>query len=435
MPDLPDLEVRLRLITKDFDNRISNVESNLKGLEKQATTTGSVFKGVFGAQMVQTIGRGVFDFFKAGAQDLAEVDRLAKATEAVIRSTGGAAGVTATQVSTLSDSIEKATGKSAEMVTEAQNLLLTFTSISGDDGIFERATRAAIDMSTVFGQDASASAVQLGKALQDPIAGVSALSRVGVTFTEDQKKVIKSLVDSGDVAGAQTVILAELERQVGGAASAYGDSMAGKVEKAKNQLGNFREELAGRVIPFLTETAIPKVLDFAAAFGVGDSSLAVKTGDARSNIQKLVDYLQENIGTFDDFKVGLDRIGQSMRGVKEWALDLRESIRRLTESVGDFLAKLRSVPGNFVEGISRVVTGGSGNLRHRALGGNVVAGQPVVVGERRPELFVPSTSGRIIPSAAGGTSVSVNIYGDVTRETLPSLGRQLVGALQAGRRA
>jgi hypothetical protein len=40
----------------------------------------------------------------------------------------------------------------------------------------------------------------------------------------------------------------------------------------------------------------------------------------------------------------------------------------------------------------------------RANGGPVVAGQPYVVGEHRPELFVPETNGRIIPEGPSGGS-------------------------------
>jgi len=51
----------------------------------------------------------------------------------------------------------------------------------------------------------------------------------------------------------------------------------------------------------------------------------------------------------------------------------------------------------------------------RATGGPVSANRPYIVGERRPELFVPSTSGRIVPRvpnvgtmAAGGSTIIVN---------------------------
>ena len=55
----------------------------------------------------------------------------------------------------------------------------------------------------------------LGKALNDPVKGITALSKVVVTFTEDQKKMIKTMVETGDAAGAETVILDDLAKEFG----------------------------------------------------------------------------------------------------------------------------------------------------------------------------------------------------------------------------
>jgi hypothetical protein len=53
----------------------------------------------------------------------------------------------------------------------------------------------------------------LGKALNDPIKGVTALQRVGVSFTKGQKDQIKSLEESGHHMQAQKVILRELNKE------------------------------------------------------------------------------------------------------------------------------------------------------------------------------------------------------------------------------
>jgi len=45
----------------------------------------------------------------------------------------------------------------------------------------------------------------------------------------------------------------------------------------------------------------------------------------------------------------------------------------------------------------------------RAIGGPVSMGSPYIVGERGPELFVPSTSGNIIPNGKIGANVQVNV--------------------------
>lgn len=193
------------------------------------------------------------------AQALARVETLGAATANVISSTGGAAGRTKAQVEGLAGSIEKLSGLEAETVQEGQNLLLTFTNIKGAN--FDRATQAMADLGVAMnkgkleGVDLQSSALQLGKALNDPIKGISALSRVGVSFTAAQKEQVQAMVAAGDAAGAQSIILAELERQFGGAAAAAGDTAAGKWAKIQNIFGEVSETVLGFLLPAMHAVA------------------------------------------------------------------------------------------------------------------------------------------------------------------------------------
>jgi hypothetical protein len=87
-------------------------------------------------------------------------------------------------------------------------------------GMFDRVTQATFDMASAGFGDASSNAVQLGKALQDPVKGITALAKSGVTFSEAEKNMIKSMVEAGDMAGAQEMVMAAVEKQVGGTAEA-----------------------------------------------------------------------------------------------------------------------------------------------------------------------------------------------------------------------
>ena len=148
--------------------------------------------------------------------------------EAVLRATGVASGFTSERINRLSQDIGLATLANTGQVREAAAQLLTFRSISGET--FQRALRDAQDLAAVgFGSLSSAS-VQLGKALEDPIQGVSALKEVGVSFTEAQRDLIKTLVETGSVAEAQSIILDVLEQQVGGAAVAQAGGLAGATD-------------------------------------------------------------------------------------------------------------------------------------------------------------------------------------------------------------
>jgi hypothetical protein len=170
--------------------------------------------------------------------------------QAVLNATEGAAGLSMQALKEYASSLQAVTNFGDEATISAMAVLATFKEIKGD--IFKGAIAAAQDMSTVMGQDMQASVVQLGKALNDPIRGITALSRVGVSFTEQQKAQIKALQESGDIMGAQRIILAELKSEFGGAAEA----MADPVTQAKNALGDLGEMLGGRVTPYLKAAAI-----------------------------------------------------------------------------------------------------------------------------------------------------------------------------------
>src|SRR6266568_6056794 len=137
-------------------------------------------------------------------------------TNKVLQSTHDASGMTATAVADLAGNLSHLTKFSDDTTQAAENMLLTFTNIGKKDGIFEQATKTTLDMSQALGQDTKNSAIQLGKALNDPIAGISALSRVGVTFDEQQKKLIKTYMAHNNIAMAQGVILKELQKEFGG---------------------------------------------------------------------------------------------------------------------------------------------------------------------------------------------------------------------------
>lgn len=226
--------------------------SKLKGAGKFAAVAfgGAVVAGVagFGAALVN------------GAKDAANMQRILAQTSAVVKSTGGAAGVTTEQIDAFSTSLEKATGIEAEAIVEGQNMLLTFTNIKNGVGegnqVFDEASTVLADMSVAMGKDMGSSAVLLGKALNDPIAGVGALSKAGVQLTDSQKATIKSMVESGDVMGAQKIILGELTTQFGGSAAAFGDTLPGQIAKAKNAFGEMFETLAVGVLPTVSTIVV-----------------------------------------------------------------------------------------------------------------------------------------------------------------------------------
>jgi acid phosphatase family membrane protein YuiD len=267
-------EVRKKLAKIDAKKEGSQVATRF-GVGMNGAMGGIVSKsaGIFAAGFAAIQGAKVFGGF---IKDAAESAKISRITANAIRATGGAAKISADQVSALATSISNKTAIDDEQIQAAANMLLTFKNIRNEAGknndIFNRATQAAADLSVQFGGMDGASK-QLGKALNDPIKGTTALAKAGVTFTEQQKKQIKTLVESGNVLGAQKIILKEIEGQVGGAAAAASDPM----ERLKVVAGNLGESIGGLLLPtvnkfatFVTDTVVPGIHAMGAAFQEGD---------------------------------------------------------------------------------------------------------------------------------------------------------------------
>jgi hypothetical protein len=159
----------------------------------------------------------------------------------------------------------RATGVDQNQIKLAQAKLLTFGQLakSADQagGAFDRATKAAIDMGAAGFGTAEMNAVQLGKALNDPIKGIAALAKSGVTFTEQEKDKIKTLVESNKLLEAQDMVLKAIETQVGGTAEAT----ANDSDKMKVAFSQLSESVGLILLPLFQKlTAIMmKVADFA----------------------------------------------------------------------------------------------------------------------------------------------------------------------------
>lgn len=249
---------------------------------------------------------------------------------AVIASTGGVAGITSEHAQELASSLQGVTKFSDEAILGAENMLLTFTSIGKD--VFPEATKTALDMSEALGQDLKASSIQLGKALNDPINGVSALRRVGVQFTEDQEEVIKSLVETGRLEEAQTLILRELSREFGGSAEAAGLTFAGGIARLNNKFDDMKEKIGMAIMPTLSTLtdALSGLMDNPAIMAMVDGFIE-QLGRIGANISTLAEDIAEGIDTgnwdafFSDFEaftgIDLKPLMDKLGEFSDWAIN------------------------------------------------------------------------------------------------------------------
>lgn len=229
--------------TKNFQKSLSDVTQGTKELQDKLSSIAMKATAAF-AGLSATIG-GLISTYRT--QEQAE-----KKLATVLKSTGHAAGLTADELKKMASGFQNVSTFGDEAIIDAQSLLLTFTKIGKD--VFPMATETILDMSAAMGTDLKSSTVMLGKALNDPVAGIAALGRVGVQLTDEQKNLIKSFSDLGDTASAQKVILEELEVQFGGQARATAEG-TGRFIQLSNTLGDMAEVIGKKLTKPLSEMA------------------------------------------------------------------------------------------------------------------------------------------------------------------------------------
>jgi cell wall-associated NlpC family hydrolase len=240
-----------------FHRATSGMDADLSKLGRGALAGSGIFQGL-GRSIAFASGAflgaaGFSAAIRAGYDELAQAAKVGAQTNAVLKSTGEIAGVTARHVDELAASLLKKTGVDDEVIKSGENLLLTFTNVRNVAGenndVFDQATRLSLDLSVAMGRDLNESVLQVGKALQDPIRGVTALRRVGVAFTEAQRVQIKHLVETNHTLDAQKIILQELQKEFGGSAEAAGKTLPGQINILRETVRNLEGDLLRGTLP------------------------------------------------------------------------------------------------------------------------------------------------------------------------------------------
>lgn len=213
------------------DKSVSKMEKSMKRASKAMKAMAIAGAAIAAALIVKTISAATKAYI-VQEQAIAQL-------EAVLRSTGAVAGMTSKQLQDMASAFQNMTTFGDEAIIPMQTLLLTFKNIGGE--IFGRATAAVLDMATIMGTDLKSAAIQVGKALNDPIIGMTALTRSGITFSDAQKEMVKDLVKSGKLLEAQEIILVELESQFKDSAKAARNTFGGSLKALGNTWGDLLE--------------------------------------------------------------------------------------------------------------------------------------------------------------------------------------------------
>nr|BAR36027.1 unnamed protein product [uncultured Mediterranean phage uvMED] len=369
LSDLQKLEKRMEALERDIaklNKQLPTAENGIRKTGRAAgTATGNIQR--MGVAFRTTLGPivalyGAFTFLNrsldVASQRQVDVAKLSNGLRNL-----GATASDLERLTIAADNFGNATLFDQEDATQAFALLTSFQRIGVDS--YERVTKAASDLATVTGQDLKSAQIQLAKALEDPTKRVTDLARSGTVFTDQQKEQIKVLQESGDLLGAQNLILKELEKQYGGAAEAAGSAgLAGAFDSLGEATRDFQEALASSQGFIDGVTAAVNLLTDAvkgAQTGLQNAEtivqaitiLANEAGVASINFGKGIDFVKEAI---------LNALPQLR--VYLWAL---EQVNKLAGKVVDSKAGPRNFGDNYASQERALFEAAGGSDPYKAL--------------------------------------------------------------------
>ena len=452
-------------IISEYDKRGQNdAETGLNKLGKSAKRLAKIGAAAFAAVGAGAVvmGKQLLDAGERAATSNARIEQITKS----MGQFEGATDQVTDRLVKLAEKTAKLVGVDQNLIKEGQALLLTFKSVSADankvGGVFDRATKAAIDLAAAGFGSVTTNAVQLGKALEDPIKGLAALGKSGVTFTAEQKELIKTLVETGRVAEAQEIILKAVETQVGGTAEAtanasdrmkvafsqlqeslgerllpvfekfatfFIDTLIPRMETLYNQAAPFVLEAFRRLSNFITNKAVPAFQAFVEYIKLEILPKLQETFDILQNMasqitEKLAPAVKNTlVGAFDTLKESmpgtldmLNKVLRALEGIVAAATAALDALDRVTAG---------KASGGLGKGLGRLINP-LGNIPGLAEGGIVTRPTLAMIGEGgQSEAVIPLDKlGKM-----GGGDIIINVTGGLA--TSAEIGESVVNALRA----
>ncbi|NVK56655.1 MAG: phage tail length tape measure family protein [Alteromonadaceae bacterium] len=440
------LRVVLGMNSAAFENGATAAEKRASDMQRHMTRIGGGMQRA-GATMSAAITAPLVALAYKSV-DLAGVqEQSVAAVDAALASMGETAGFNSEQLQAMASGLqETSTYGDEDILSKVTANLLTFGNVQGQ--VFEDAQQMALDLSARLGQDLQSSTVMLGKALNDPLQGLTALSRVGVSFTEQQKEQIRTMAEAGDVAGAQAMMLEELQRQYAGQAAAMADTDAGQRAQAWNAFGDALEVVGGIIAPLTVDLAhglkaaaewFQKLDPAWQKMAVGGAAVAAALGPLIAGVGTLMITAAPLAGVFaalvSPIAIAAGAIvGAGVLIYRNWdkikgrfpalAGAVEKGIGALGEMVGDQFDRLKEVGGGVVD-----VVDGMAGVVESAIGGDWAGAWarmgPVAADGLR-------TARSVLSFATGGLSEKLTSWVDESGILQSRAGQAVVGVVQAG---
>jgi hypothetical protein len=345
---------------------LRRLDSTVKTSEKSGTKLQSTFakmrdfmQGPIAAfnQIIGVVTKAASAFDKM-VMAAADSEKSLSNLRATLLSTGGVSGMSLGGLQELAEGLAGKTLFEHDQIIQAESVLLTFKEIG--QKAFPVATKAAADMATVMGMDLQNAMVMVGKALNEPITGVSALRRVGVQLTDSQEAQIKKFMEVNDVMSAQNIILGELESQFGGAAESAATTATGIYQKMKLSAKE-SEEAWGRFLAVVTKNAareiglalddVTKKINLKTIRLVATNIVSDFVDKGVINLKGFKNEIESVFGTIDDVAIAaaleLSLVGDELRLVEATSSKDREkniaSLKKQQENLRSLIGAIQDM--------------------------------------------------------------------------------------------
>lgn len=294
--------------------------SKLKAMKSNVLETLNSFVGFATGGLVIEGASQAFEFLGESINKAMEHGREAEQTQASLNAslamTGKVTGVTSKMTNELADSLSGITTYSADTILSGESVMAIFQNIGKK--VFPDAVKTSLDLAAKLGIDVPTASRLLGRALNDPIKGVTQLTRYGITLTKSQQDSIKHFMKINDVADAQSIILGALHGRLGNVAEAMGSTLTGRMQIFNNKMELMQEKIGEAVIPILTKLLglfmpltswlaekIPEAID--AAVEIFNNDLAPSVDKVAVYIAKLGSQIENSLVPFFEHLVQTGR--------------------------------------------------------------------------------------------------------------------------------
>ena len=261
------VEIGVTVDTGDAEAQLQGVTSQVEELGGQSGVASQGVEGLEGALGAASVSgaSAALGYAAVGTALVGVVSAAAEASGVLavatttIENMGSQSGVTVEGVQALATNLQQTAGFSDEATIAAAGLIARYGELNNEVGegndIFDRTLTVGADLARVLGTDITSAADLLGKAVANPEAGIGRLARQFPVLRGEVGETIVSLQQSGDLLGAQRLLLDTVSESVEGAAAAYGDSLAGQLDIAKESMGELAESAGGVLAPAVTGLA------------------------------------------------------------------------------------------------------------------------------------------------------------------------------------